>query len=65
MVSCGTMPTCASSESCLTVRISTPSITTLPCDGIVKARDQVDQRGFARAGRAEDGHRLARARPSG
>ena len=32
----------------------------LPCGGIVEARDQVDQRGFARAGRAQDGDRLAR-----
>ena len=50
----------ARSSACGISRTSTPSTSTRPLVHVVEARDQVDQRGLARAGAADDGRDLAR-----
>ena len=59
-LSWNTRPTLRRGGASSRSRISTPSISSRPFDGIVKTRDQREQRRFARAGRAHDRDALAR-----
>ena len=59
-VSCGTKPIWRRSDSRGYSRTGLPSIHTVPGVGIVNPRNQADQRGLARPGRADDGQAAAR-----